>query len=153
MADPVAAVSLVGIAQILPVRKAVFREILLDLPPRDAQQRAHDPPPLGRDTAETAQAAAAREVHEDRFGVVVGVMGGGDPVAAEDVGRPLQKGVAQLSGRRLDAEALLRRAGRHIAVPHRAGDAALAAEGHHKACVREGFLPAKAVLKVGGENR
>ena len=71
-------------------------------------------------------------------------------VRAELPGCFQEKGVAQLTRRLLEAEALFGGPGGRVPVPENEGNALPAAPGFHKAQIAQGFLPADAMLEVGG---
>ena len=128
----------------------VFAEIIFNLRTGDGEQRADNLPAPGGDAAEPGCPAAAGKVEEQGLGVVVQIVGGEDIFRADLVGAVSQKGVAQLPRRLLQTHAVGERVAGGVAVPGQAGDAVLPAPGFHKAQIAQGFLPADAMLEVGG---
>lgn len=69
--------------------------------PRQRQEGASDRSMDGPDARQPLDAAAEEEPEEDGLGLVVPVVGGGDPAGAERPAGPFQKGVARPAAGRL----------------------------------------------------
>lgn len=93
--------------------------------------------------------AAPDQVEQHRFGVVPGMVGGGDSVRTGLFRRILQKGVAQLTGGLLDAGTRRGGLGRHVSPAGVAGDFILRAPVPDKPFLRL-RLGAELVVEVGG---
>ena len=94
--DAVAGVSVGRIRAVVHVRDAMCRQIRLRFRARGVQHRAQEPAALRRDAGQTAQTAAAREVEQQRLGVVVRRVRRCDPVVTVHIRAARQKCIAQL---------------------------------------------------------
>ena len=83
MADNIARVIVAFICRIAYIFDAVCRIIRLDLAPRRSEQRADDIAAPRRYAAQALQAAAAGEIKQQRFGVIVCIMRCCYDIAAE----------------------------------------------------------------------
>ena len=101
---------------------------------------------------QSPQAAAPGQVEQHGFGVVVGIVGGGDHVSAHLLRRFLQKGIAHFPGGFLNAGTALCGLSGHIAAARHKGHTGTAGlqEGAHKVLVPAGFLSTQPVVIVGG---
>ncbi len=112
--DAVAGVSVRCVRAVVHVRNAVCRQIRLRFRARCVQHRAQQLAALRRDTGQAAQTAAAREVEQQRLGVVVRRVRRCDPVIAVRSRAVGQKRIAQLPRSALRAHSAH---GRNVTAP------------------------------------
>ena len=103
--DAVAGVSVRCVRAVFHMRDAMRRQIRLRFRARRVQHRAQELAALRRDTGQAAQTAAAREVKQQRLGVVIRRVRRCDPVIAVCSRAVGQKRIAQLPRSALRAHA------------------------------------------------
>lgn len=120
--DAVAQVARVAISGIFAPRLLEGAEISFDLVPAGAEKWPDNACrevsrgiAKGRNGGETAGPGAAQDAKKDGLGLVVESMGGGDLVAGAGFEKLLEKCVAHIAGRRLEAELLLAAVARNVA--------------------------------------
>ena len=112
--DAVAGIGIGRVRAVLHVRDGMGGQVGLRLRARRVQHRAQELAALRRDAGQAAQAAAAREVEQQRLGVVIRRVRRGDPVVAVRLRALRQERIAQLARGGLSAHAAH---GRNIAAP------------------------------------
>ncbi len=147
----VADIRSIPVALVLHIRNFMPCHIPIDLPPAGLQQGADDPPSHRRDAPKSLEARPPQEMEEDRFGIVLPVVGGSGADRAHVTGGSLQKSIAQSAGRVLNAQSLTAGKFPHIPRPAGQGNTLLPAPVPDKSLipVRCGPQP---VVEVGGSD-
>ena len=148
MAQPVTQAAVACVGGVLPPGNVLRLQKGDDLLSGHAQERTDQLPAHRRDSAQAPQPAAPQKVQQHRFRVVVGGVGGGQPVA----GQAFQKFVAPDPRRVLQAPAAPGGKGRHVAAPHGQLDAVGGAEAADKGFVPVRFGTPQAVVEMGGRD-
>ena len=168
VAQPVSGVDVLPVGGILPPGKSPEAQIGLNFLPGGGEKGADNGSILGGHAAQPPQAGAAGQVEQDCLPVVIGRVGGGDPLGPRLPRRRLEKLIAHCPGGLLNAAAGLLGLGSHIAGSgeqrHRRENLQrtvrvdhpipAAAQGHKlldKLGVLGGLLPSELVVKVGGD--
>ncbi len=157
MSQPVAEELRVAVAWIAEVAQTAGLAVRLCLSMGDLQHRAHEPDPLragkahplgevslGQHPPQTRGAGAAQEMHQDRLGLVVRGMAGGDDLQTASFGSIHQEAVPRHAG------SLLQRSPRaaHIPLADHRLQAILARQGGDILSFTGAFRP-QLVVKVG----
>ena len=143
--------------------QGVVGQIVLHLLAGGGQQGADERPPGRGDAPQPPQPGPPGQVEKQGLGVVVGGVGGGDPVGPRLPGRLAQKGVPHVPGGLLQAGPPGPGLAGHVAGAQKQGDGGEnppvgqplgpAAQGHelfHEGGVPPGLLPPELVVIVGG---
>ena len=80
MSDKVSGVADVLVGGVLYIGDMVSGQVGVNFPPLGGEQWPDDVPPHWRDAAQSAEAAASNQMEQQRFTVVLGVVGSGDAV-------------------------------------------------------------------------
>ena len=148
--DTVAGVSVRCVRAVFHMRDAMRRQIRLRFRARRVQHRAQELAALRRDTSQAAQAAAAREVEQQRLGVVVRRVRRCDPVIAVCSRAVGQKRIAQLPRSALRAHAAH---GRNVAAPGVKRYAQMCTLRAHERLVAVALRAAQAMVEVRTADR
>ena len=105
MPDLIPGVGVVLVGAVLHVGNMVKLQIILDFPAGGGEQGADQPPLAGADAGEALETGAPDEMEEDGLSVVVGGVGGGDPVCTHGPRGLLQKGIPHPAGGLFQAQA------------------------------------------------
>ena len=106
----------------------------------------------GGEWEHTTQPGGSRppqEVHENRLGLVVGVMAHGDFVRTHLPGHPRQECVAHAPGRLLESQSVCASQRRYVLLLDGGWQAPFGGECCHEVGVGIGLCPARAVVQVG----
>ena len=150
VAHPVAGEGVVGIGAVLHVGDAVFRQVGFDIGTGGGEEGADVLPADRVDAGEAGKAAAPEQVQEHRFGVVAGVVGGGDAAASQPEGLLGEEAVAQGPGGLLQAQLAAFGLGPHVPPAHGEGDAPPGADVTDEGLVPDALFATELVVIVGG---
>ena len=128
------------------------RQIRQYLPSGNMEQGPDDAVPPLRDPRQAPEPRAPGHVKKHGLGIVVFVVGGGDEVGAPPVRGPAEKGVAQLPGGGLGAQAVFLRVERRVPPFGDELHAPPGAQSGHEGRVLPGLRP-QAVVEVGAGAR
>ena len=151
VAEIVPGVGGVRIALVLPVREIICVAVIRNLSPGQLQQGTDNMSPPGRNTPQPLETAPPKQVEQQGFRVVVGVVGGGDIVRLHRSAAVLQKAVAQGAPRLLQGHALLLSKACHISGAGMTGNLMLPAPLEDKIHIPGGLRPEPVVKGGGGE--
>lgn len=152
-AEAVAAVLGGGVAGVVAELEAAGFEIAVDLAAAEVEQGADEMEAVVQalnrpHAAKTCEAAAAAEIGEDGFRLVVGVMGEDDDPGVVLFGHAEEEVMARLACGSFDGDAAFFGEGCYIGVLDLAGELVLFGELLDEGGVAVGFLTAQAVVEV-----